>query len=67
MDIVLYQYQLTPEAYRLKFKTASKNSDETFEEFTTRLELYLRRWLKPDNDTTATQDANSMFELSLID
>ena len=45
--IILRNYQLTPEAYRLKFKTASKKSDETFKEFATRLELYFRRWLKP--------------------
>ena len=31
--VILRRYQLTPEAYRLKFKSSSKKHDETFEEF----------------------------------
>ena len=65
--IILRHYQLTPEAYRLKFKTASKKPDETFEEFATRLTLYFRRWLKPSDESDTSQDVNRMMKLQLID
>ncbi len=67
VDIILRHYQLTPDAYRLKFKTASKKPDETFEEFATRLELYFKRWLKPSETSKTTEDVTRMFEMIVID
>ena len=67
VDIILRHYQLTSEAYRVKFRSATKEHQETFEEFATRLELYFKRWLKPSNETAATADIKRIFEQLLID
>ena len=67
VDIILRHYQLTPEAYRVKFRTASKKSDETFEEFAARLEQCMQRWLKPTDETSTSSNVKRMFELLLID
>ena len=67
VDIILRHYQLTPDAYRLKFRTASKKPDETFEEFVTRLELYFQRWLKPSDESGTSEDVKRMMELLLTD
>ena len=40
---ILFTYKLTPEAYCEKFRSAYKQSSETFHDFANRLRLYLRR------------------------
>lgn len=67
VEIILRHYQLTPEVYRLKFRTASKKAEKSFEEFSTRLELYLRRWLVPKEETALSPDFTRMTHLLLID
>ncbi|KAJ8023583.1 hypothetical protein HOLleu_36062 [Holothuria leucospilota] len=54
-ESVLYAYQLTPSTYREKFRNASKNSSETFRQFSSRLFLYLRRWLNPSDDLLSSK------------
>ena len=49
-ESVLYAYKLTPGTYREKFRTSSKISSETFRQFSSRLCLYLRRWLNPTDE-----------------
>ena len=39
---ILFTYKLTPEAYCEKFRSAYKQSSETFHDFANRLRLYLR-------------------------
>ena len=67
VQIILRHFQLTPEAYRIKFRTASKGPEETFEEFSTRLELYFRRWLEPKEDMSGSSDFKRMMHLIVID
>ena len=65
--IILRRYQLTPEAYRLKFKTSSKKPDETFEEFATRLELYVKKFTFPSEESKASSDITRVLELVMTD
>lgn len=61
-ESVLYAYQLTPNTYREKFRNASKNSSETFRQFSSRLFLYLRRWLNPSDDLLSSKEFVVMMD-----
>ncbi|KAJ8037368.1 Short-chain dehydrogenase/reductase family 42E member 1 [Holothuria leucospilota] len=61
-ESVLYAYQLTPSTYREKFRNASKNSSETFRQFSSRLFLYLRRWLNPSDDLLSSKEFVVMMD-----
>ena len=43
---LLRRYELTPEAYRQKFRTLRKEKTETFAQFTDRLDSCLQKWLQ---------------------
>ena len=43
-NVILREYSLTPEHYRIKFKQGKKKPTETFEEFASSLESNFRRW-----------------------
>ena len=46
-EAVLRRYQLTPNAYRTKFRRETKQHSETFTNFVARLQDYVFHWLTP--------------------
>lgn len=61
------RYQLTPEAYRLKFKNDAKRGEETFEEFANRLQEHFYRWVEIPHSSLAVPDVNRCLNLVMID
>ena len=61
------RYHLTPDAYRLKFKSDSKHGDESFEEFANRLKDYFHRWVEISQTTADLPEVNKCLNLVMID
>ncbi|PIK34536.1 hypothetical protein BSL78_28635 [Apostichopus japonicus] len=57
-DALLAAFQLTPDTYREKFRSAVKDPSETFRQYGSRLSLYLRRWTAP-TDRLASSPGSS--------
>ncbi|XP_041470090.1 uncharacterized protein LOC121419696 [Lytechinus variegatus] len=67
VQVILRRYQLTPEAYRVKFKTDSKQGEETFEEYANRLQDNFCRWLEVTPSTFHNPEVRRCFDLIMID
>lgn len=67
VQVILRRYQLTPEAYRVKFKTDTKQSEETFEEFANRLQENFYKWVEVTPSTIAIPEVKRCFDLVMID
>ncbi|KAJ8039475.1 hypothetical protein HOLleu_17206 [Holothuria leucospilota] len=66
-DAVLAAYKLTPDAYREKFRSASKLSSETFRQYGNRLNLYLRRWVCPTDELLSIPDFVKITDKLVVD
>ncbi|PIK52173.1 hypothetical protein BSL78_10952 [Apostichopus japonicus] len=66
-EAVLAAYKLTPDAYREKFRLASKLSTETFRQYGSRLNLYLRRWLGPTDSLLSMPDFITITDKLVVD
>ena len=60
---LLTHYQLSAEAYRLRFRSMKKENDETFTQFLSRMEHTFDRWVEMSN--SPGQTFNSIKELML--
>ena len=54
-EAVLRAYNLTPEAYRLKFRSAKRLTDETHMQFAVRLRTLFDRWTSGENVTNIAE------------
>ena len=61
------RYNLTPDAYRVKFKTDSKKGGETFEEFGHRLQDHFFRWLEISESTAEIPEVKRSLNLIMMD
>ena len=61
------RYNLTAEAYRVRFKSDSKRNDETFEEFGNRLMVNFFRWVEIPQTTADIHEVNRCLNLIMID
>ena len=48
-NAILMAYDLTPEAYRIRFRSVRKQKDETHQQYSVRVRTILERWLKGQN------------------
>ena len=65
--IHLIRAHLTPDAYRLKFKSDSKHGEESFEEFANRLKDYFHRWVEISQATADLPEVKKCLNLVMID
>lgn len=67
VKVILHRYQLTPEAYSVKFKTDTKQSEETFEEFANRIQDNFYKWVEAAPATIEIPDVKRCFDLVMVD
>ena len=61
------RYHLTPEAYRIKFKSENKRANETFEEFANKLQDYFLKWIEIPQKMVEIPDVCKGLNLVMID
>ncbi|KAL5019662.1 hypothetical protein ScPMuIL_002554, partial [Solemya velum] len=59
---ILKRYELTSEAYRLKLRNCRQLPDESFKDFTVRLETYLKHWCERED---IGSDFGKLYDLLL--
>jgi hypothetical protein len=59
---ILVRYELTSEAYREKFRNAFQLRDETFREYTVRVEGFFRHWCERED---VCVNIGKMFDLMM--
>ena len=64
---LLKAYNLTPEAYRYKFRMTTKRAGMTFEDTASQLSQHLRRWLEPDENLLKQDSFQVILEKLVID
>jgi hypothetical protein len=57
---LLARFQLTADTYRVKFRTARKEKEESFPQFAVRLELWLRRWMTLSSRAETFEDLRDL-------
>ena len=67
MQAIRRRYNLTAEAYRVRFKSDSKRNDETFEEFGNRLKENFFRWVEIPQTTADLPEVKRCLNLIMID
>ena len=67
VEVIHRRYFLTPEEYRLKYKSDTKKADETFEEFAHRLEDNFNKWIKIPSAKREDVDTKRALNLVMID
>ncbi|PIK40206.1 hypothetical protein BSL78_22954 [Apostichopus japonicus] len=66
-DALLAAFQLTPDTYREKFRSAVKGPSETFRQYGSRLSLYLRRWTAPTDRLASSPEFTRIMDLIAVD
>ncbi|KAJ8047180.1 hypothetical protein HOLleu_06109 [Holothuria leucospilota] len=66
-ESILAAYRLTPDAFREKFHTARKLPSETFKQYGSRLNLYLRRWIKPSDGLVSMSEFINILDKLVVD
>lgn len=66
-DAVLRAYNLTPEAYRLKFRSGKRQKDETHMQFAVRLQSLFDRWISGDKVTNLSELQDLLIREQMLD
>ena len=64
---IFMRYRLTPSAHRAKFRSEDKQKGETFLDYASRLNSYLRNWLSPSDELMTNTEAVDIFRKIVVD